>query len=75
MVPADQLVEAAEALAAELASKPRFALQATKTHVNAVTEDLAATRRNANDADTLVAAMADEESQETSRHYLRRRKK
>jgi enoyl-CoA hydratase/carnithine racemase len=71
VVPADELVGAAEALAAELASKPGFALRATKTHVNAVLEDIAGTRRNANDADTLVAAMADEESQAMSRRYLR----
>ncbi len=62
VVPADQLIAEAEAIAAELASKPTFSLRATKMHVNAVMEDIAGTRRNANDADTLAAALADEES-------------
>jgi len=75
VVPADELVDAANQLAAELATKPGFALRATKTHVNAVMEDIAGTRRNANDADTLVAAMQDAESQETSRAYLRSKNK
>jgi enoyl-CoA hydratase/carnithine racemase len=73
VVPADELVGAAEGLAAELASKPAFALRATKTQVNAVMEEIAGTGRNANDADTLVAAMQDEESRATSRAYLRAR--
>lgn len=71
VVPEDRLFDEADALAAELAAKPGFALRATKQHVNAVTEDLAGTRRNANDADTLVAAMADEESRAISRAYLK----
>ncbi|MDW3214360.1 MAG: enoyl-CoA hydratase/isomerase family protein [Ilumatobacteraceae bacterium] len=70
VVPEALLFDEADALATELASKPGFALRATKQHVNAVTEDLAGTRRNANDADTLVAAMADEESRAISRAYL-----
>jgi enoyl-CoA hydratase/carnithine racemase len=69
----DELIDAAESLAAELAEKPGFSLRATKTHVNAVMDDIAGTARNANDADTLVAAMADPESAEASRNYLRRR--
>lgn len=73
VVPADELVAAAEALAAELASKPAFSLRATKTHVNAVMEEIAGTGRNANDADTLVAALQDVESREASRSYLRSR--
>lgn len=74
-VPADELVAAAEALAAELASKPAFSLRATKTHVNAVMEDIAGTRRNANDADTLAAALHDEESRRTGRAYLAARRR
>lgn len=69
----DQLVEAANAFAAELADKPAFSLRATKTHVNAVMEDMAGTARNANDADTLVAAMADDESRAASIRYLKSR--
>ena len=71
VVPEDRLFDEADALAAELACKPTFSLRATKTHVNAVMEDLAGTRRNANDADTLIAALADEESRATSRAYLK----
>ena len=70
VVPADELIGAADALAADLAAKPWFALRATKTHVNAVMDEIAGTARNANDADTLVSAMADEESRAASRRYL-----
>ncbi len=71
VVPESQLFDEADALAAELASKPTFSLRATKQHVNAVMEDIAGTRRNANDADTLVAALADEESRAAGRAYLK----
>ncbi len=70
VVPDGELIAAADRLAAELATKPAFALRATKQHVNAVTEEIAGTRRNANDADTLVAAIADPESRAQSRQYL-----
>jgi enoyl-CoA hydratase/carnithine racemase len=69
----DELVASADELAAELASKPAFSLRATKTHVNAVMDEIAGIGRNANDADTLVAALLDPESRETSRAYLRSR--
>lgn len=72
VVPAASLREAASILAAELAAQPAFALRATKTQVNAVMDEIAGTARNANDADTLVAAQADPESREKSREYLRR---
>lgn len=75
VVPEAELVAAADALAAELAAKPAFALRATKQHVNAVMEDIAGTRRNANDADTLVAALADDESRATGRRYLASRRR
>lgn len=70
VVPADRLIGEAEAMAAELASKPTFALRATKMQVNAVMEELAGTRRNANDADTLAVALHDPESREAGRRYL-----
>ena len=73
VVPGDELVETADRLAAELAAKPWFSLRATKQHVNAVTEEIAGVGRNAADADTLIAAMADPESVQFSRSYLRRR--
>ena len=75
VVPAAELVAAADALAAELASKPTFSLRATKTHVNAVMNEIAGVGRNANDADTLVAALQDQESRDISRAYLRARHK
>jgi len=75
VVPADRLVAEAEAMAAELASKPTFSLRATKMHVNAVMEDIAGTRRNANDADTLAAALADKESRDFGRDYLKSKRR
>ena len=56
--------------ATELAAKPMFAIRATKSQVNAVMEEIAGTARNANDADTLLAALADPESRQASRDYL-----
>jgi enoyl-CoA hydratase/carnithine racemase len=75
VVPADQVVGEAEAMAAELASKPWFSLRATKMQVNAVMEDIAGTRRNANDADTLAAALSDRESREVGRRYLKSKRR
>lgn len=73
VVAPDELVVAARSLADELASKPWFSLRATKTHVNAVMDEIAGTGRNANDADTLVAALRDDESRQASRRYLQSR--
>ncbi|MEZ5297660.1 MAG: enoyl-CoA hydratase/isomerase family protein [Ilumatobacteraceae bacterium] len=70
----DEVAAAADALAAELAVKPWFSIRATKTHVDAVMDEIAGTGRNANDADTLIAAMADPESVAFSRSYLERRR-
>jgi enoyl-CoA hydratase/carnithine racemase len=75
VVPAGELHDAAHALALELAAKPAFSLRTTKQQVNAVTEDIASTRRNANDADTLVVALTDPESRAASRRYLEQRSK
>ena len=73
VVQADRVRDEAEALAAELAGKPWFSLRATKTQVNAVMDEIAGLGRSANDADTMVAALADEESRATARAYLARR--
>lgn len=70
VVPADRVAAEADALASELASKPWFSLRATKTQVNAVMDEIAGTGRSSNDADTMVAALADEESRATARRYL-----
>lgn len=57
-------------LAASLAAKPGYALRTTKQQVNAVTEEMAGTGRNAADADALVFAMHDAESRAASEAYL-----
>jgi enoyl-CoA hydratase/carnithine racemase len=75
VVPTENLLEAAHTLAGQLSAKPGFALRTTKQQVNAVTEEMIGTRRNANDADTLVVAFADAESRAISRAYLQQRKR
>jgi enoyl-CoA hydratase/carnithine racemase len=69
----DELIEATDKLAHELAAKPSFALRTTKQQVNAALDEMVGTARNANDADTLVFATNDPESREVSRQYLARR--
>ena len=64
------LTDTVTALAASLASKPGYALRTTKQQVNAVTEEMAGTRRNAGDADALVFATHDPESRAASAAYL-----
>lgn len=64
-----------ENLAADLAAKPGYALRTTKQQVNAVTEEMAGTWRNAADADALVFATFDKESREISAAYLKSKKK
>lgn len=61
--------------ARSLANKPLYALQTTKQQVNAVTEEMISTARNAADADQLLIAMRDPESKEASAQYLAKRKK
>ena len=72
VVPAERLVDCAMALAEELAAKPAFSLRATKAQVDAVMTEIAGTARNANDADSLVAALGDAESRAVGRAYLQR---
>ena len=74
VVPAAEVVAAAEALATELAGKPGFSLRSTKRHVNAVMDEIAGVGRNANDADSLVVALQDPESREAARRYLASRR-
>ncbi len=75
VVPGVDLVAAADALAAELAAKPSFALRATKTQVNAVMDEIAGVARNASDAHTLTVALRDPESRAAGRAYLSARSK
>lgn len=62
-------------LAASLAAKPGYALRTTKQQVNAVTEEMAGTGRNAADADALVFATFDAESRAASANYLKSKNK
>lgn len=66
----DKVLESANELAVSLAQKPMYALRTTKQQVNAVTEEMIGTRRNAADADALVIATFDKESREASARYL-----
>ena len=75
VVPGDELVAAADALAADLAAKPTFALHATKTQVNAVMDEIAGVARNASDAHTLTVALRDPESRTIGAAYLATRNK
>jgi enoyl-CoA hydratase/carnithine racemase len=73
VVARDALEHEVRTLAEVLAAKPGFALRTTKQQVDAVMEEIAGTGRSANDADTLVAAVADPESVAAARRYLERR--
>jgi enoyl-CoA hydratase/carnithine racemase len=66
----DAVLSAAQDLAVSLAAKPTYALRTTKQQVNAVTEEMIGTRRNAADADALAFATYDKESREASARYL-----
>lgn len=64
-----------DGIARSLVAKPGYALRTTKQQVNAVTEEMAGTGRNAADADALVFATYDRESRETSAAYLKSKNK
>jgi enoyl-CoA hydratase/carnithine racemase len=72
VVPDDRLDEEVEELAAQLASKAKYALLATKAHVNAVAETMASTGRNWTDADALASGFSDAEGRTKAREYLER---
>lgn len=74
VVTRDELDAAVAELAGRVATQPGFALRSTKQQVNAVTEEIAGTGRNANDADSLVMALHDPESREAARRYLAARR-
>ncbi|NCZ70264.1 MAG: enoyl-CoA hydratase/isomerase family protein [Actinobacteria bacterium] len=75
VVAEDELERHVDELATSLATKPAYALRATKTHVNAVVEEMAGTGRSVQDADSLVYAMRDPESRAASMKYLEARRK
>ena len=73
VVPAEALDAEVETLARELSAKASHALASTKRHVNAVTAQMVGTARSWADADGLVTAFHDEESQAARRAYLDRK--
>lgn len=75
VVPPEELASTVHSLAESLAAKPGYALRTTKQQVNAVTEEMAGTRRNAADADALVFATHDPESRHASARYLQQKKR
>lgn len=75
IVPEAELAAHVEALAQSLAAKPGYSLRTTKQQVNAVTEEMIGTARNANDADSLVIATYDAESRAASAAYLKSKNK
>lgn len=75
VVAPDALTATVNELAESLAAKPTYALRTTKQQVNAVTEEIAGTRRNAADADALVFATFDAESRAASAKYLKSKNK
>ncbi|MFZ9674444.1 MAG: enoyl-CoA hydratase/isomerase family protein [Ilumatobacteraceae bacterium] len=75
VVAEDELERHVDELATSLATKPSYALRATKAHVNAVVEEIVGTGRSVQDADSLVYAMRDPESRAASMKYLEARRK
>ena len=73
VVDEDELDAVVAALADVLASRSRLLLTQTKRLVNASMEEAYSTGHSFRDADAMMAALADEESQEAMRRYLRDR--
>lgn len=71
VVPEDELRFRVRALVGELAAKSNLTLSATKAHVNAVSEEMASTASGRRDGDVLASALADPESSDLRRAYLR----
>lgn len=62
-----------EDLVAQIITKPKLGLLATKAHTNAVTESMVGTGRSWSDADSLEAGFHDAEGREARRRYLEER--
>lgn len=73
VVPDDDLQAEVEAVAAELAKRPRFLIRQTKQLVDALVEDAYSTRQSFRDAEVTMAAAHDEESLAAMRRYLQER--
>lgn len=72
VVAEDELDRAVEELVATLLAKPKFALLATKAHVNAVTESMVGTGRSWSDSEGLMAGLRDPEGQASAAAYVER---
>ncbi len=72
VVPEAGLDASVEELAAQLAAKSKYALLATKAHVNAIAEAMTPTAPAWSDADALGAGFADAEGRQKAREYLER---
>ncbi len=74
VVAPEQVLSEARAVAEKLAAQPAYALRVTKQHVNAVTEESGSTAQSFRDAETLLAAVSDEESLAVMARYLQERR-
>ncbi len=74
-VSADQLDTVVDELATTISAKPRFAVEATKRHVDAVTATQVGLARSWADADSLLTGLADPEGIEAREAYLTARKR
>lgn len=70
VVPADRLMEEADALALEVASKPSVPIVITKEHVNAVARAMGAGMTSFADGDALLSSAQDPESLEAMHEYV-----
>jgi len=75
VVASDALHQHVDELVTSLAAKPGYSLRTTKQQVNAVSEEMAGTGRNAADADAFAFAMFDPESRAASAAYLKSKNK
>jgi enoyl-CoA hydratase/carnithine racemase len=71
VVPLPAVAGAVDELAATIASKPRYAVQATKSGTNAVTAQMVGASRAWNDAEALLAGLRDPEGRASAERYLR----
>ena len=70
VVPAADLDAEVDELAEAVASRPRFAVLATKAHTNAVTEQMVGLARSWSDADGLAGGLRDSEGRTARTQYL-----
>ena len=74
VVAEDRLDDEVDELAEAVASRPRFAVLATKAHTNAVTEQMVGLARSWSDADGLAGGLRDPEGRRAREHYLEERR-